>query len=169
MKPVDTLALTLALTKVWRCWLHIDYDDKLTCIRHVTCPMVYIIIFSPHQITADVWQLHKKKSPSSYRLLSSQGNNLAFQYEKFSVCKNKHQTAVNQYKMHPANLVSQTTRNLCLYSLSGKTSTQSREIGRCSDRIALKLDRHLLPVKFQSDWESLNPNLAASRLHELLR
>ena len=26
-----------------------------------------------------------------------------------------------------------------------------------------------VPVKFQSDWKSLNPNLAASRLHEILR
>ena len=26
-----------------------------------------------------------------------------------------------------------------------------------------------MPVKFQSDWKSLNPNLAASRLHEILR
>ena len=25
------------------------------------------------------------------------------------------------------------------------------------------------PVKFQSDWKSLNPNLVASRLHEILR
>ena len=45
------------------------------------------------------------------------------------------------------------------------------------DRIALKFDRRLgsaapdVPVKFQSDWESesLNPNLATSRLHEILQ
>ena len=41
--------------------------------------------------------------------------------------------------------------------------SQSREIGRYNDHIALKFDRHLgsaateLLVKFQSDWESLNP------------
>ena len=27
----------------------------------------------------------------------------------------------------------------------------------------------VVPVKFQSDWKSLNPNLAASGLHEILR
>ena len=27
----------------------------------------------------------------------------------------------------------------------------------------------VVPVKFQSDWKSLNPNLVASRLHEILR
>ena len=38
-----------------------------------------------------------------------------------------------------------------------------------------KFDRHLgsaaaeVHVKLQSDWRSLNPNLAASRLHEILR
>ena len=48
-------------------------------------------------------------------------------------------------------------------------------IGCYNDCIALKFDRHFgstateVPVKFQSDWKSLNPNLAASRLHELLR
>ena len=26
-----------------------------------------------------------------------------------------------------------------------------------------------VPVKFQGDWQSRNPNLAASRLHEILR
>ena len=36
------------------------------------------------------------------------------------------------------------------------------EIGCYNNRIALS-------VKFQSDWKSLNPNLAASRLHEVLR
>ena len=51
----------------------------------------------------------------------------------------------------------------------------SREIGCYNDSIALKFDRHLgstaaeVPVKFQSDWKCLNPNLAASRLHEILR
>ena len=49
---------------------------------------------------------------------------------------------------------------------------QSREIGCYTDCIALKGDSHLdsaaaeMPVKFQSVWESLNPNLAASRLYE---
>ena len=50
---------------------------------------------------------------------------------------------------------------------------RSREIGCYNDGICLKFDRHLgraaaeVPVKFQSDWKSLNPNLAASRLHEM--
>ena len=53
--------------------------------------------------------------------------------------------------------------------------SRSREIGCNDDRIALKLDRHLggavaeVPVKFQVDSKSLNPNLAAWRLHEVLR
>ena len=48
--------------------------------------------------------------------------------------------------------------------------SRSREIRYYNDRIALKFDRHLgsaaaeVPVKFQSDWKSLYPNLAASRL-----
>ena len=42
-------------------------------------------------------------------------------------------------------------------------------------RIALKFDRHIdsiaadVPVKFQSDRTIINTNLAASRLHEILR
>ena len=53
--------------------------------------------------------------------------------------------------------------------------SRSREIGRYNDRFALKLDGHLgstaaeMPVKFQSDCKSLNPNLVASRLNEILR
>ena len=52
--------------------------------------------------------------------------------------------------------------------------SRSREIGYYNDRIALKFDRHLgsgaaeVPVKFQSDGTSLNPNLAASRIREIL-
>ena len=40
--------------------------------------------------------------------------------------------------------------------------------------VSLKFDAHLgsaaveVPVKFQSDCKSLNPNLVASRLHEIL-
>ena len=51
--------------------------------------------------------------------------------------------------------------------------SRTREIGYYNDRIAFKFDRHIEravveePVKFQSDWKSLNPNLAASRLHEI--
>ena len=39
----------------------------------------------------------------------------------------------------------------------------------------MEFDRHLgsaaaeVPVKFQSDWKSLNPNPVAERLHEILR
>ena len=50
-----------------------------------------------------------------------------------------------------------------------------REIGCYNDRNTLKFDRHLgsaaveEPVKSESDWEILNPNLAASRLHEILQ
>ena len=53
--------------------------------------------------------------------------------------------------------------------------SRRREIGCYNDRIALKFDRHLgstaaeVPVKFQSNWKSLNMNLAAPRLNEILR
>ena len=53
--------------------------------------------------------------------------------------------------------------------------SRSHEIECYNSRIALKFDRHLgssavdVPVKFQSDWQSPNPNLAASRLHEILQ
>ena len=51
--------------------------------------------------------------------------------------------------------------------------SRSREIGCFNDRSALKFDKYLgsaaADVKFQNDFHSLNPNLGASRLHELLR
>ena len=52
---------------------------------------------------------------------------------------------------------------------------RSYEIGTLKCHIALKLDRHIgsnaakEPGKFQSDRTVLNTNLAASRLHEILR
>ena len=59
-----------------------------------------------------------------------------------------------------------------LYSLSGKTSYRKiswrREIDCYIDSIAMTFERHLgsaaaeVPLKFQSDWNCLNPNLAAS-------
>ena len=64
-------------------------------------------------------------------------------------------------------------------ALSGRTSyrkiTWSRKIGCYNDRIILKFDAHLgnaaanVLVKFQNDWKKLKPNVAASRLHEILR
>ena len=72
--------------------------------------------------------------------------------------------------------------NLGPYSLSDKmphwqilVKSWNRNIGCCDDRTALKLDRLLgnaaaeVPFNFQSYWESLNPNLAASILHEIIR
>ena len=69
-----------------------------------------------------------------------------------------------------------------LYSLSGKTSyhqiswsLEAAIFVCCNDGIALKFDRHLgssnagVPIKFQSGSKSLNPNLAATRLNEILR
>ena len=70
-----------------------------------------------------------------------------------------------------------------LYSLKGKTSycqiSWNLETARLNvimiDRIALKIDRHLgiaaakQIVKFQSYLKSQNPNLEASRLHEIWR
>ena len=58
--------------------------------------------------------------------------------------------------------------------LTNVVKSRSREIGCYNDRIALKFDRHLnsvaaeLPVKFQGDWKSIIPNLAASKLREIL-
>ena len=69
------------------------------------------------------------------------------------------------------------------YSLSGRTSyckiLWSLEAARLDVKIIaslwnLKFDRHLgsavadVPVEFQSDWKSLNPNLVASRFHDIL-
>ena len=51
----------------------------------------------------------------------------------------------------------------------------SRDIGCYNVCIALKFDRHLGSgtaeelFRFQSDWKSLNPNLVASSLREILR
>ena len=66
-----------------------------------------------------------------------------------------------------------------LYSLSGKTSYRqiawSLEATRLDDAMIVSLWNLTgtaaaeVPAKFQSDWKSLNPNLAASRLHEILR
>ena len=67
------------------------------------------------------------------------------------------------------------------YSLSGMTSYRqipwSLEAARLDAImiVALKFVRHLgnaadeVPIKFQSDWKSLNPDLAAARLDEILR
>ena len=69
---------------------------------------------------------------------------------------------------------------LSLHSLSGKTyyrqiSWSLEAANGCyNDRIALMFNRYIGsvaaegPVKFLSDWKSLNPNLAAMRLHEIL-
>ena len=51
--------------------------------------------------------------------------------------------------------------------------SRSHEIGCFNNRVALQFDRYLdranaeMLVKFQSDWKS--PNIAASRLNEMLR
>ena len=52
----------------------------------------------------------------------------------------------------------------------------TREIGCYNDYFALKYERYLGSAaagvsvyKYQSDWKSLNPNFADSRLHEILR
>ena len=81
------------------------------------------------------------------------------------------------------NLWFDTCREHFCLLLSGKTSywlarsheVRSREIGCYNDCLAIKYDTHFdstvadVPVKFQSDWKSLNPNLTASRLRESLR
>ena len=53
--------------------------------------------------------------------------------------------------------------------------SRSHAIGCYNDRIAQKFHWHLgtaaaeVSVKFQSDWKRLNPNIAASKLREILR
>ena len=53
--------------------------------------------------------------------------------------------------------------------------SRNRKIGCYYDRKALRFDRHLgssaaeMPVKFKSDWKSLNLNLTASRLYDIIR
>ena len=63
-------------------------------------------------------------------------------------------------------------------SPSDKTSlvkSRSREIVCYNDNIALNFDRYVdsaaveEPVKLQSDWKNLNPNVAVSRLLEVKR
>ena len=65
---------------------------------------------------------------------------------------------------------------IVLYSQAIRRLTdKSREIGCYFDRIALKFDRHLgsaaaeVPVKFQSDWQSLNPNLVGFFFRDFTR
>ena len=65
--------------------------------------------------------------------------------------------------------------NQGLYSIAAKSRNVSKPRDWLhNDRITLKFDRHLdsavveVPVKFQSDWKSLNPNLGSPGLHETL-
>ena len=59
--------------------------------------------------------------------------------------------------------------------LPNLAKSRNCEIGCYSANIALQFDRHIgnaaaeVPVKFQNDWKSLNPNFAASSLHEILQ
>ena len=70
---------------------------------------------------------------------------------------------------------------LDLYSLSGKMSYRQiswsleAAILGINGRIVLKFCKYFgisateAPVKFQSDWKSINPNHAATKPHEILR
>ena len=51
-----------------------------------------------------------------------------------------------------------------LYTLFWRDYSRSYEIGYYNDRIASEV-----PVEIKGDWKNLNPNLAASRLLEILR
>ena len=76
-------------------------------------------------------------------------------------------------------MASEIDSNLGLYSLSGKTSYRqiswSLEAARLDVALVVSLwnltgtSAAQVPAKFQSDWKSSNPNLTASRLHEILR
>ena len=57
-------------------------------------------------------------------------------------------------------------RTLGLYSLSGKTSYRQISWSLEATRLSVAAE---VPVKFQSNWKSLNLNLVTSRLHEILR
>ena len=74
---------------------------------------------------------------------------------------------VRHLRIHSWASILQQERTDVLQQVLAKS--QSREIGCYNDRIALKFDRHQGAVKFQSDWKSLNPSVAASRLHEILQ
>ena len=55
---------------------------------------------------------------------------------------------------------------LGLYSLSDKTFYRQISWSLEAARLDAAAEE---PVKFQSDWKSLNTNLATSRLHEILQ
>ena len=61
-----------------------------------------------------------------------------------------------------------------IFKMSAVEISEATRLGY-NNRISLKFDRHFgsaaveMLVKYQSVWESLNPNLAASRLPNFLR
>ena len=63
-----------------------------------------------------------------------------------------------------------------LYSLSGRSSHRKIVLSLETTRLGVILVVSLwnvtaaeVPIKFQSDWKSLNPNFAATRRQEILR
>ena len=86
-----------------------------------------------------------------------------------------HQMAMNRRCLNQFATIGLLTCHVYPALSPNLAKSRSREIGCYSYRITLKFDRHLgstaaeVPVKFQGDWKSLNPNLVASRLHEILR
>ena len=79
--------------------------------------------------------------------------------------------ACNDHDHVPGPLFNQVTNFLP----PNLVKSRRREFGCYNDRIALKFDRRFGssaaegPVKFRSDLKTLNPNVAASRLHKILR
>ena len=75
------------------------------------------------------------------------------------------------YMYDPSPLLTKQTGDLP----QNPMKSRSRETGWFNDRITVKFDRHFdsatsgVPVKFKSDSKGLNQNLAASRIHEILR
>ena len=111
-------------------------------------------------ILQQIVQFKYRKKPKSCK---SSGNKLKYIYISQFTIKYSSKLRINEIYTYMAS----GPLDVLLPNL---VKSRSRAIGDCNDRIALKYDRHLssaaaeVPVKFQNEWKSLNPNLAASRL-----
>ena len=144
---------------VWACGLKAvkkesECEKKCECYSYMWWHLAHLsiktYIFTPEQKSPFTVPLHSGSSHLCFRPLQ-----LTF----FKATEANQSHIWNRTDVLPQDLV----------------KSRSHEIGCCNYRIAIKFYRHLgsaaaeVPVKFQSDWKSVNPNLAASRLHEILR